>query len=245
MLVEIAGGRGDGGVVAAYFDGDDKFVGCGRGCRDVDRVGVDVGCDSKRFDVGGTDRLKPDGLPDTGYGGVEDSEGFVHLFAAGLWACVGGVPDGECNLLGSVFVEGLCDVEAEGVVAAPVHADLLVVDPDFSFVVYGTEMEQDIPAFPVRGDIKCASIPEALPGRDMLGDTREVRLNGERHEYLVVEVAGVCVVLVGDAVLPDPVEVHPVVSDHLGAWVFGKDVLRGDVLGPSCEQWSVGAGRPV
>ena len=64
--------------------------------------------------------------------------------------------------LGPLGIERVGDVESEGVVAAPMLADLLAVHPDRRFEVHRAEMQEQPPPAPAPGHLEGAPIPDPL-----------------------------------------------------------------------------------
>src|SRR5262249_57033501 len=91
------------------------------------------------LDVGGRDRLHPDGLPDARGGRVEDAVSGGALFAERLRPDVGRVVDSDQELLRSGAPYGVGDVRGEGVVSAGVGGDPHAVDVDGGVVADGLE----------------------------------------------------------------------------------------------------------
>ena len=130
-------------------------------------------------------RLQPHRLPDAGGGRVPDAAGLAHLLAARLRAGVGRVPDRHDHLLLAAGLERVGDVEAEGVVAAAVLADLLAVDPDRRLPVHRAEVQQHAPALPVpAGTSNVRRYQSRSFSLDRLHHARQGRLDRERHEDL-------------------------------------------------------------
>ena len=127
-----------------------------------DGSGVDVGGGEHARDVRAGHRLQPHRLPDAGDGAVPDGVRVQHLLSARLLTAVGGIPDAHDELLRTIAVHGVGDVEGEGVVAAAMLADPGTVHPDGGVPVHRAEMQQQ-PAFARdRGRREAAVVPEAL-----------------------------------------------------------------------------------
>ena len=110
--------------------------------------------------------------------------GFEHLLAARLQAGVGGIPDGDDELLLlRLRLERVGDVEGERVVAAFVRADGFAVDEDLGAPVDRAEVQQQPRAFRRRRG-EGAAIPEPLLRGERLLDAGERRFDGEWNESL-------------------------------------------------------------
>jgi hypothetical protein len=202
--------------------------------RDLDLAGIDLGSDPQAADVFGGDFFEPDGLPDAGGGRVPDAFGLADLFAAGLPVGVARVGDGYDEvLLGFGFVEGVGDVEGEGVVAAGVVADFFAVDGDFAFPIDGAEVEEEATGVFEVGRVEGAVIDELVIRANSFHDAGEGRFDGEGDEDLAVIFAWQARSLPHDGIVPEAVEVGPVVANELGAGVFGVDIGGRNILGPA------------
>ena len=195
-----------------------------------------------------SDGLDPDGLPDAGDGGVPDAAWPAHLFASGLVSGVGRVPYGDDDGLRFFCFDRVGDVEGEGVVSAPVAADLQSIDPDGGVPIDGAEIEQDasaalVPTAALR-QFEGAAVPESVVRTDAFHDAGQRRLDGVGDEDLAVEFARLRSVFLGDRVVPEAVEVQPVAADHLRPGVFRQRVVRRDILGPLGHQRSA-SGFPL
>ena len=94
------------------------------------------------------------------------------------------------------------------------------------------------------GTSNVAAIPEVLVLRDVLADAGERRLDRERHEDLPVPLLRLRGALRGDRVVPQAVEVLPVLADDLRPRVFLPGVLGRDLLAPLRHERGRG-GLPV
>ena len=70
--------------------------------RETEPVAVYVRSHGELGDVMLGNGLQPDGLPDAGDGGVPDAVGIQYLLPAGLRSTVGGIPNGDDDLLFSL-----------------------------------------------------------------------------------------------------------------------------------------------
>ncbi len=119
--------------------------------------------------------------------------------------------------------------------------DLHAVDPDGGIPVHRAEVQQDAIALaPVFGDVEGAAVPEPVVRADRLHHAGQSRLDRERHENLPVEITWLPVVLRPDRIVPQTVEVEPVLTDHLGPGILGVGTLRPDIMGPLRHQRAVG-----
>ena len=107
----------------------------------------------------------------------------------------------------------------------------MVVDPNGGVVVDGFEVEN-------RFGICCglvfeaALIPECVFWSDAFFDAGESRFDGEGDEDLSDPLSGSSGCLISDGVVPESVEVGPLIADELWAWVFLPSVGGGDLAGP-------------
>ena len=159
----------------------------------------------------------------------------VYQIPLGLRTCLprGGHPhrwgraaDISC---GPPALKGVGDVERKGIVSALMAVDLHAVDPDGGIPVHRAEVQQDAIALaPVFGDVEGAAVPEPVVRADRLHHAGQSRLDRERHENLPVEITWLPVVLRPDRIVPQTVEVEPVLTDHLGpilAWALLPDIM--------------------
>ena len=177
--------------------------------------------------------LEPDRLPDAGDRGVPDAARVEDLLAVELVGGVGGVgdADGEGVVAG---LESLGDVERERQVAAGVGADFLVVDPDGRLVVDGLEVEQ-VRGRPCCGvEVEGAAVPEGVVGvsAPLTPESADSMAKGTR--ILPSQLLGrLGVPDRGDGVVPEAVEVGPVVAFIVGPRVLAPGVLGGDAFRPT------------
>jgi hypothetical protein len=161
-------------------------------------------------------------------GCVPDAPRLADLLAARLVSVVRGVEHAHDQLLRTVGLQRIGDVERERVVAAAVLAHLLAVDPDARCPVDGLEVQQHAP--PGRPP-KRAAIPEPL-GR--LHHPRQGRLDRKGHEDAAGQLASDRrrLALDGARVLPQAVQAHPLRAHHLRPGVLGVYAGRVDAIGP-------------
>ncbi len=226
---------GDGGV-AVQRHGHDFIAGGGavHGGRQTQHALVNVGGQGQVRNVGAGDGFEPDRLPDAGDGGVPDALGFEDLFAAGLVTRVGGVPDRDDKFLGALRNQRAGDVETERVVSALVAPAERAVHEDGAFPVDRVEMKEEALSVEVSGGGKAAAVPEALVRLHGLLDAGEGGFDGEWHQDLAFPGSGHGFGRAGgDGVIPEAVEVLPLVAGHLRPRIFGPDTLGRDIFGPA------------
>ena len=123
------------------------------------------------------------------------------------------------------------DVKGEGVVSASVLSRVLAVDIDAGFPVGCLEVEEYAFARPCVGNGNIPTIPETLVRAEDFHDAREGGVDGKGDEDLTL-IGSRCA---GGAdgfegVVPQAVEVLPVLAHHLRARVFWQGVVGGDVF---------------
>ena len=123
------------------------------------------------------------------------------------------------------------DVKGKGVVSAAVLSRVLAVDIDAGFPVGCLEMEEYAFARPYVGNGNISAIPETLVRAEDFHDAREGGVDGKGDEDLTLP----CTWRAGGAdgfegVVPQAVEVLPVLAHHLRARVFWQGVVGGDVF---------------
>ena len=209
----------------------------------ADDVGFDghfsarnVGHGPHIFHVSLRDRFQPNRLPDSRAGRVPDPRRMIVLLAARLGPRIGGIPNGDDQLVCLSGGKGIGHVERKGRITAAMRADCAAVDRHGRFPVDGFKMKQDALAAPGLRDRNCAVIPQPLVRSDALHHSRERRLNGERHQDGPVETAGVRIAPRPDRIIPEPVEILPRAPLHLRPRVFGVRLFGRDFLGPARRQ---------
>src|SRR5581483_6337406 len=114
----------------------------------------------------------------------------------------------------------------------------------------GAEVEEEAAAVFEGGRLERAVVDELVFGADGFHDAREGGFDREGDEDLAVPFFWPAR---GpphgrgpphEGVVPEAVEVGPVVADHLGPGVFGVDVGGRDILGPAGHE-GAGGGFPV
>ncbi len=118
------------------------------------------------------------------------------------------------------------DVKGEGVVSAAVLSRLLAVDIDAGFPVRCLKMEEYAFVRPGVGKGNIPAIPESLVRAENFHDAREGGVNGKGYEDLTligIRCAGVADGF--ESVVPQAVEVLPVLAHHLRARVFWQGVI--------------------
>src|SRR5262249_32387419 len=103
-------------------------------------------------------RLQPDRLPDAGAGRVEDAARLSHLFTARLRAGICGIESSDDDFIVARF-QMLGDVEAKGVIAALVRANLRSIDHDMRFPIDRAEVQEDTLSLPFLGNREGAAVP--------------------------------------------------------------------------------------
>jgi len=218
---------------------------------------VQVGRQLQPGDPPSGHRLQPHRLPDARRGGVAEALSLFRqrLLSDGLVADVGRVPDAQDDLVLAVLAGGqrVGDVEGERVVTPLVVADLHAVDPDPRVPVDGLEVQHDPPPGPAGRNLERPPVPQKLVGADDLLDARQDRLDAERDEDLAVPLprrrrlqrvervepgvgdasAGPWARFALDGVVPQAVQVQPLLADHLRAGVLRPGVLARHVLRPA------------
>ena len=143
----------------------DAFPGCFPGGihGQPELAGIHVRHELEVADPAPGHRLQPHRLPDAGVRGVDDASGTRGLLAARLAALLGGIVHAHDDFLrlGGPGKKRR-DVEAEGIVAAPVQTHALAVEEHLALVIDGPEVEDDLPAVPGRRHGEHAPIPETV-----------------------------------------------------------------------------------
>ena len=230
----MSGAAGDGGG-AVQRHGHDFVAGGGavHGGRETQHALIDVGGQGQIPDMGAGNGFEPDRLPDAGDGGVPDALRFEDLFAAGLVALVRGVPDRDDEFLVALRDQRAGDVEIERVVSALVAPAERAVHEDGTFPVDRVEMEKKPLSVEVSGGGEGAAVPEGLVRLHGLLDAGQGGFDGERHQDLAFPGSGSGIGGAGgDGIVPEAVEVLPLVAGHLRSRVFRPDVAGRDVFGP-------------
>src|SRR5205823_5502308 len=88
------------------------------------------------------------------------------------------------DLIRTLALDRVGDVETERVVSPAMRADLFAVDPDRRLPIDGAEVQQDVAIVPILRDLKRAAIPDMIV---VLLNPRQRRLNRKRHEDFLVE----------------------------------------------------------
>ncbi len=147
------------------------------------------------------------------------------LLADGLITFGGRVKDVDAD--GVEFVVKIAgDVEGEGVVAAGVLADLLVVHEDGGLPVNSAKVQQNSAAFPGFGEAEGAGVPDAIFGADGFHHAGEGGFDGIGDEDLALEFLGEAFGVAGDdGIIPQAVEVDPFRPLHLRAGIFAQGVV--------------------
>ena len=107
----------------------------------------------------------------------------------------------------------------------------LSIDEDGCLIIDGSEVEEDVLAFPSCRDIDAALVPEAGDEVGVL-HSREAALRAEGHGYLAVEALAVAPAFLSaclaevEAVRPSAVEVYPVGTLELRTWVLAAGEVR-------------------
>ena len=123
------------------------------------------------------------------------------------------------------------DVKGEGVVSAAMLSRVFAVDIDTGFPVRCLETEEYAFALPCVGNGNISAIPETLVRAEDFHDAREGGIDGKGYEDLPlpdIRCAGGADGFEG--VVPQAVEVLPVLANHLRARVFWQGVVGGDVF---------------
>ena len=127
------------------------------------------------------------------------------------------------------------DVKGKGVVSAAMLSRFFPVDIDRGFPVGCLEMEKYAFARPCLWQGYAAAIPESLVRAENFHDAREGGVDGKGYEDLAL-IGSRCA---GGAdgfegVVPQAVEVLPMLAHHLRARVFWQGVIWGDVFRKRC-----------
>ena len=156
------------------------------------------------------------------------------LLAAGLPVIAGRVENDDFDLLLAFGFQGAGDVEAERSIAADVRSDMLAVDVNVGFPVARFKVEDDVLVFPVGRNGDGTAVDEQIVFSDFTLDAGERRFDRVRHKDLSVPFLNVFASL-DDGVVPQTVEVHPVIADELRAGIFGVRIFGRDLFSPRGE----------
>ena len=112
---------------------------------------LNIGIQLERINMYGRDLLQPHGLPDAGGAGIVAAVGneLIALLAGRLTAAAQIIlrTDGN-DRFAILYINIMCNVEAEGGIAALVGTDFLAVDVDGGQIIHRTEVQNDpLPCF--------------------------------------------------------------------------------------------------
>lgn len=111
--------------------------------------------------------------------------------------------------------------------------DFHAVEPHFSLIVYGSEVEQNAFSFPGSGNRKRPPVPQGICSPHLALHARERRLHRKRNEYLPVVIGGLSFRYGTNGIIPLTVEIQPAVA-HQGRARILRERARGvDVRRPS------------
>ena len=119
-------------------------------------------------------------------------------------------------------------------------ANLPAIDENRGLPIHRAKAQNHTFLGPALGHRESAPVPEAILVADRLHHTRESRLNRKWHEDFSIKSRGRLLILWSDCVVPKPVQIQPILADHLRARIVGVRTLRGNVLGPARQQRSLG-----
>ena len=184
-----------------------------------------------------SDRLHPDGSPQTCNSRVHDSARAANLLAVRLPVGVGRVVNDDAQFL-LAFNQNVGDVEAERRVPADVLPDEFAVDENLGFPVAGFKVEKDsLASFsPFFWNGKLAIVDQLFVFADELLHAGQSRFNRIRNENFAVCGKGFRRgVFVDNSVVPKTVEGLPVLSFKLRTRVLRQRVFRADFFRPAAD----------
>ena len=196
---------------------------------DVYAAVIDVRDNLDTGDIRFRHRFQPHRLPYSSNRRVPDTARFLHLLTAGLVAGICRVPYRQNNLLRPRFFQRIGDIESESVVSALMLADLFAVDPHRCVPVHRAKVQQNPLALSPpagAGYLKCSPIPQPVIFTHRLHHTRQSRLNRKRYENLAIEFFGLLCILGYNGIFPQPVEILPVLADHLRPGILTVGLAR-------------------
>ena len=118
-------------------------------------------------------------------------------------------------------------------------ANFPAVHPHARLPIHRAKMQQHALGAPLRGHLKLPRVPKPLVLAHIRHHARERGLNGERHKNFSIELLRLRRVLVCNRVIPESVQVEPILAHQLRARVFRVRVLRRHVPGPVRHQASL------
>ena len=212
-----------------FVDDDKHAFGVIRFDVDLDCHVVDIGDRANLRNVRLRNRFKPNGLPDARNRRVPNAVRVVELFADALNALVRGVPDLNDEFLLAFRLDGAGQIDREGAVSALMAADFDVVEEDVGAPIDGAELEQNLLAGPIGGNIERRLIPQVVLRADGLRDAGERGFRAERDENLPLSRFE----LFADRqnrVVPKTVQVDPTFAGHLRTRILGQRLIRFNVF---------------
>ena len=192
------------------------------------------------------DGFQPNSLPDARTRRVPNGSGTLPvdaLLACCLLVHIGGVADDDDEFV-LALLQTCSDVEREGGVSTGVVTQAASVQIDRTAIVDSTEVQAYVAASPLLGYGELAAIDEPLVGINLSHHARETRLNGERHQDMSLIADVLNRAAAGNGIVPQSVEVHPLVALQERPRIFGQWILR-VYIGRELRLQSLADGLPL